>query len=48
MSHEGRLKNKVTIITSAGMGLGEGIAQKFVVFENARVLLFNINCPKAE
>ncbi|KAK5164312.1 uncharacterized protein LTR77_010007 [Saxophila tyrrhenica] len=42
MSHPGRLENKVAIITGGGLGLGEGIARKFV-HEGAKVLLFEIN-----
>jgi 3-oxoacyl-[acyl-carrier protein] reductase len=42
MSHPGRLENKVAIITGGGLGLGEGIAKKFV-HEGAKVLLFEIN-----
>jgi 3-oxoacyl-[acyl-carrier protein] reductase len=37
-----RLSNKTAIITGAGLGLGEGIASKFVA-EGARVLLFEIH-----
>ncbi len=42
MSHPGRLDGKVAIITGGGLGLGEGIARKFV-HEGCRVLLFEIN-----
>jgi 3-oxoacyl-[acyl-carrier protein] reductase len=42
MSSQGRLANKKAIITGAGLGLGEGIARKFVT-EGARVLLFEIH-----
>ena len=37
-----RLENKIAVITGAGMGLGEGIARKFVE-EGAKVLLFEIS-----
>lgn len=47
MSHPGRLENKVAIITGGGLGLGEGIARKFV-FEGAKVLLFEINKANGE
>jgi 3-oxoacyl-[acyl-carrier protein] reductase len=42
MSSQGRLANKKAIITGAGLGLGEGIARKFVA-EGARVLIFEIH-----
>jgi NAD(P)-dependent dehydrogenase (short-subunit alcohol dehydrogenase family) len=42
MSHPGRLESKVAIITGGGLGLGEGIARKFV-FEGAKVVIFEIN-----
>ena len=42
MPHPGRLENKIAIITGAGLGLGEGIACKFVA-EGARVLIFEIH-----
>jgi 3-oxoacyl-[acyl-carrier protein] reductase len=42
MSSQGRLANKKAIVTGAGLGLGEGIARKFVA-EGARVLLFEIH-----
>ncbi|KAK3691009.1 hypothetical protein LTR37_018911 [Vermiconidia calcicola] len=42
MSHPGRLEKKVAIITGGGLGLGEGIARKFV-HEGAKVVLFEIN-----
>jgi len=42
MSHPGRLEHKTAIITGAGLGLGEGIARKFVE-EGCNVLLFEIN-----
>lgn len=38
----GRLANKRAIITGAGLGLGEGIARKFIE-EGARVLIFEIH-----
>lgn len=41
MSHPGRLEGKIAVITSAGLGLGEGIARKFV-HEGARVLIFEL------
>ncbi|KAK5679469.1 hypothetical protein LTS10_008287 [Elasticomyces elasticus] len=42
MSHKGRLEGKTAVITGAGMGLGEGIARKFVD-EGANVVLFEIS-----
>lgn len=42
MFHKGRLEGKTAIITGAGLGLGEGIARKFVE-EGANVMLFEIN-----
>jgi 3-oxoacyl-[acyl-carrier protein] reductase len=42
-----RLSNKTAIITGAGLGLGEGIASKFVA-EGARVLLFEIDAENGK
>lgn len=42
MSCPGRLANKRAIITGAGLGLGEGIARKFVA-EGARIVIFELN-----
>lgn len=42
MSHPGRLEGKVAIVTGGGLGLGEGIVQKFV-FEGAKVVILEIN-----
>ena len=42
MPHPGRLEDMKAIITGAGLGLGEGIARKFVA-EGARVLVFEIH-----
>lgn len=47
MSHPGRLEGKVAIITGSGMGLGEGIARKFVA-EGANVVLFEVDGAKAD
>lgn len=47
MSHPGRLEGKTTIITGAGLGLGEGITRKFVE-EGANVLLFEINAENGQ
>jgi 3-oxoacyl-[acyl-carrier protein] reductase len=38
----GKLAGKIAIITGAGMGLGEGIAKKFVA-EGAKVVCVDIN-----
>lgn len=43
----GRLEDKKAIITGAGLGLGEGIARKFVA-EGARVLIFEIHPENGE
>jgi NAD(P)-dependent dehydrogenase (short-subunit alcohol dehydrogenase family) len=43
----GRLEGKTAIITGAGMGLGEGIARKFVE-EGANVLLFEISADHGQ
>lgn len=42
MSHPGRLESKVAIITGGGLGLGEGIAIKFVE-EGGKVVLFEVS-----
>ena len=47
MSHAGKLEGKTAIITGAGLGLGEGIARKFVE-EGASVLLFEINAENGQ
>lgn len=47
MSHPGRLEGKVAIITGAAMGLGEGIARKFV-HEEAKVFLLDINSEQLQ
>jgi len=44
---QGRLANKKAIITGGGLGLGEGIARKFVA-EGARVLLFEIHAENGK
>jgi 3-oxoacyl-[acyl-carrier protein] reductase len=46
MPQNGRLKNKVAIITGAASGFGEGIARKFVA-EGAQVLIADRDFAKA-
>lgn len=47
MSHPGRLEGKIAIITGGGLGLGQGIAEKFV-HEGARVLIFELNAANGK
>ncbi|NQV83750.1 MAG: glucose 1-dehydrogenase [Rhodospirillales bacterium] len=42
-----RLKDKIAVVTGAGSGFGEGIAQRFAA-EGARVLAADINADAAE
>ncbi|MBT7943721.1 MAG: SDR family NAD(P)-dependent oxidoreductase, partial [Alphaproteobacteria bacterium] len=42
-----RLKDKTAVVTGAGSGFGEGIAQRFAA-EGARVLVADINADAAE
>ena len=47
MSHPGRLQSKVAIVTGSGLGLGQGIAEKFV-HEGAKVLIFELNATNGK